>query len=78
MISASFPHHAAFTLILTFFLGEKEQPLSAPGNSNGRSAAASHGFAKRLGTILPLPAGEGRGEGENSAPPYGCAKIKPL
>jgi len=48
---------ARFPLILTFSPGEKEQPLSVPGNSKALSAEASRGFAKKLGAFLPLPKG---------------------
>jgi hypothetical protein len=55
---------APFPLTLTLSLGERGQPLSVFRNSDGRRAEASLGFAKRLETILPLPKGEGRGEGK--------------
>jgi len=54
---------ASFPLILTFSPGEKEQPLSVPGSPKALSAEASRGFVMRLGAFLPLPKGEGRGEG---------------
>jgi hypothetical protein len=63
---------AGFPLILTFSLREKGQPLAdfVKLASCGAEAAfyfamkARRDFAKKLGAFLPLPAGEGRGEGE--------------
>jgi NodT family efflux transporter outer membrane factor (OMF) lipoprotein len=54
----------AFPLILTFSRREKEPPLAGfvkPASSQAESSVRS---AKTLETILPLPAGEGWGEGE--------------
>ena len=53
-----------FSLTLTLSRWEREQPLSAFGNSDDDRTEASRSFAKRLETIPPLPKGEGRGEGE--------------
>jgi hypothetical protein len=44
--------------------GEREQPLDIFDEFENRGAKSSREFVKTLGTILPLPAGEGRGEGE--------------
>jgi len=43
---------------------ERGQPLCVLRNADDIRAESSRGFARRLGTFLPLPAGEGRGEGE--------------
>jgi hypothetical protein len=51
-------------LILTFSLREKEQLLVSFLKSVSFQAESRFGFAKTLGAFLPLPAGEGRGEGE--------------
>ena len=55
---------ARFPLTLTLSPAEREQPLDAFLKFVSRGAEVSRGFAKALETILPLPAGEGRGEGE--------------
>jgi hypothetical protein len=57
---------ARFPLILTFSLREKEQPLSALRDLKAHPAEERHGFARTLGAFLPLPKGEGRGEGEHN------------
>jgi hypothetical protein len=54
----------AFPLILTFSLGEKEQQLNISAFAKINRAAGRLQFAKTLGTFLPLPKGEGRGEGK--------------
>src|SRR5262252_8309135 len=51
-------------LALTLSLGEREQPLADPVKSESNGAAFSRGFAQTLGTFLPLPKGEGWGEGK--------------
>jgi len=56
----------AFPLTLTLSLREREQQLPASLTSIIRLANPALRFAKRLDTILPLPGGEGRGEGEHS------------
>jgi hypothetical protein len=56
----------ASPLILTFSRREKEQPLSGFVKSVSSQAESSFRFAKTLGAFLPLPAGEGRGEGEHT------------
>jgi hypothetical protein len=55
---------AAFPLILTFSLGEKEQQLDISAFAQIVRAAGRLQFARTLGTFLPLPKGEGRGEGK--------------
>jgi hypothetical protein len=54
----------AFSLILTFSRWEKEQPLVVFVKSASVRAACSRRLDWTLEAILPLPAGEGRGEGE--------------
>jgi hypothetical protein len=54
----------AFPLILAFSRREKEQPMFHFLKLVSVQAAFSRGFASTLGAFLPLPAGEGRGEGE--------------
>jgi hypothetical protein len=54
---------AAFSLILTFSRWEKEQPLVDFVKYKSSQAESGSSFAKVLGAFLPLPAGEGRGEG---------------
>jgi hypothetical protein len=53
-----------FPLILTFSHREKEQPMFHFLKLVSIQAAFSGSFAGTLGVFLPLPAGEGRGEGE--------------
>jgi hypothetical protein len=60
-------YFVALPLILTFSRREKEQPLVSFVKPVGLKAESSFCFAKTLGAFLPLPAGEGRGEGEHSA-----------
>ena len=54
----------AFPLILTFSRWEKEPPLVGFVKSESSQAESRSRFAKTLETILPLPLGAGRGEGE--------------
>jgi hypothetical protein len=60
-----FVRFAAFPLILTFSRREKEQPLVSFVKHESLQAESRFRFAQALGTFLPLPAGEGRGEGEH-------------
>jgi len=60
-------NRAAFPLILTFSPGEKEQSLADFIKRGRLPAVFSRGFAKALGAFLPLPWGEGWGEGERDA-----------
>ena len=53
-----------FTLTLTLSLREREQQASGWCVTNGCWANSGTGVIERLWTILPLPRGEGRGEGE--------------
>lgn len=46
---------------------EREQQLSTVDCANGFQAIPALGGSRRRRTILPLPAGEGRGEGERIA-----------
>jgi len=56
-------------LTLTLSRREREQPLAVFGNPNDCRAEASRSFAKELGAFLPLPTGEGRGEGKRGGLP---------
>jgi hypothetical protein len=58
-------YSSTFPLILTFSRWEKEQPLAGFLKSASSQAESRFGFAKTLGAFPPLPAGEGRGEGEH-------------
>src|SRR5882724_1304097 len=64
------PHFAGsteyFPLTLTLSLGEREQQASDWCLADGRWANSGTGALERRWTILPLPRGEGRGEGEPS------------
>jgi hypothetical protein len=51
-------------LILTFSRREKKPPLIDFVKSVSLQAEFSFRFAKTQGALLPLPAGEGRGEGD--------------
>ncbi|HTB82342.1 MAG TPA: hypothetical protein VK742_01695 [Candidatus Sulfotelmatobacter sp.] len=53
-----------FPLILTFSLGEKEQQLDISAFAMIVRADDRLQFARTLGAFLPLPKGEGRGEGK--------------
>src|SRR5437870_230547 len=55
-----------FPLTLTLSLGEREQQASDWCLADGRWANSGAGVIERWGTLLPLPGGEGRGEGEPS------------
>ena len=53
-----------FPLTLTLSLGEREQRSARSGFSSASFANTDAGFRVRRDTILPLPKGEGRGEGK--------------
>jgi len=53
-----------FPLTLTLSLREREQQASDWCLANGCWADSGRGVIERWRTILPLPKGEGRGEGE--------------
>ena len=53
-------------LTLTLSLGERELTARTLGFSAGHSANPAASFLTRRRIILPLPAGEGRGEGDHS------------
>ena len=55
---------APFPLTLTLSPAERGQPLARFLKFESLRAAPSRAFTKRLETILPLPKGEGRGEGK--------------
>ena len=55
-----------FPLTLTLSLGEREQQASDWCLADARWANSGTGVIERQWTILPLPRGEGRGEGEPS------------
>ena len=57
----------AFPLTLTLSRGGREQPLASFSIIASYRAVYRHRFAIKLGTIPPLPAGEGRGEGKQNA-----------
>ena len=59
-----------FSLTLTLSRWEREQPLDTSLKLVTRGAESAGGFTKTLGAFLPLPAGEGRGEGER----FTCAE----
>ena len=54
------------SLTLTLSRWEREQPLRVRYSLNDRPANPALGYVERRDTILPLPAGEGRGEGERA------------
>jgi len=55
-----------FPLTLTLSLREREQLASNACLADGRWANSDTGVIDKRWTILPLPKGEGRGEGEPS------------
>ena len=55
-----------FPLTLTLSLREREQQASDWCLANGHWANSDTGVIERRWTILPLPKGEGRGEGQPS------------
>lgn len=55
---------AVFTKTLTLSLRERGQQADGSLFSEAHLANTALSFAKRLKTILPLPEGEGRSEGE--------------
>src|SRR6266496_1634772 len=57
----------SFPLTLTLSLGEREQQPPALCLAHTGLANSVTGMAERRRTILPLPKGEGRGEGEQNA-----------
>src|SRR5947209_8227368 len=57
---------ADFPLTLTLSLREREQQASDWCLADDRWANSGTGVIERRWTILPLPAGEGRGEGDAS------------
>jgi hypothetical protein len=56
-------------LILTFSRREKEPPLAGFVKPENSQAESSFDFSQTRGALLPLSAGEGRGEGELHANP---------
>jgi hypothetical protein len=57
---------ACFPLTLTLSPGERGQPLNNFPKSEGHRAEGWREFARTPETILPLPKGEGRGEGKRN------------
>jgi hypothetical protein len=53
-----------FSLTLPLSRWEREQPLADCLKFGGQQAEEHRRFTKRRGAFLPLPAGEGRGEGQ--------------
>jgi hypothetical protein len=51
-------------LTLTLSPGERGQPLHTPRSLAARLANPAAGIRQRRRRVLPLPGGEGRGEGE--------------
>jgi hypothetical protein len=58
--------HHALSLTLTLSRWERGQPLDTLLKFGGRGAECSRKLRETLGTILPLPEGEGRGEGKRN------------
>jgi len=56
--------NSVFPLTLALSLGEREQRAGVSVSSNARPANTALCVATRLGKGLPLPKGEGRGEGK--------------
>ena len=56
-----------FSLTLTLSRWEREQPSARFGFTPVRPANPVAGFCVGRDAFLPLPAGEGRGEGERNA-----------
>ncbi|MBI3850268.1 MAG: cbb3-type cytochrome oxidase assembly protein CcoS [Verrucomicrobia bacterium] len=57
-------HDSRLPLTLTFSRREREQQARASDLANARPAISDSRHLQNLTAILPLPAGEGRGEGE--------------
>ena len=56
-----------FPLTLTLSPAEREQPLATFLKFQRHRVEVSRIFAKKQGAFLPLPEGEGRGEGKRDA-----------
>src|SRR6266567_7855050 len=65
----------SFSLTLTLSLGERGQPAPGRGFAESGLANSVTGMAQRRRTILPLPRGEGRGEGKENAPHPTVASV---
>ena len=63
--------HVVFSLTLTLSRWEREQPLDILHFANGGPANPGTGARQDRRRILPLPAGEGRGEGESARRHHG-------
>jgi hypothetical protein len=57
-----------FPLTLTLSLEERGQPLADFLKFARRGAEVHRGFTRKQGAFLPLPKGEGRGEGKGRPP----------
>ena len=66
----------AFPLILTFSLGEKEQPFIGLLKWVRQKAGVRRDHYEKLRVFLPLPKGEGRGEGGGNFTSLGRLRFK--
>jgi hypothetical protein len=71
-------NNATSSLTLTLSRWEREQPLSVPVKSASHRAESSRCHAEKLGAFPPLPAGEGRGDGERQPWTMAAEFPKPL
>jgi hypothetical protein len=76
LIVAQVGNFVALPLILTLSRREKEQPLFHFLRLVRIQATLIGGFARTLGAFLPLPAGEGWGEGEAGSSGLDCENTR--
>ena len=62
-------HPAAVERSFPLSLGEREQPAPGVGSADTCFPDSTAGMDERRRTILPVPGGEGRGEGEQKGRP---------